>query len=495
MHHHRIRETPGLRNRATRTVLLIAGTVLLAACAVQQAPRAEKALPDAGAFRGGGDADPAVCERLGGESLQALIHKAFADSPTLAQSRARLRQARAASRAQSATLLPSLSLSMERSDTKVDGEDAGGTAGALTGARPGSVGTSVPWQAAAAASYEVDFWGRLDSRREAARLSAWAAEAELRTAALTLASDIATAWAEWISAVRRTSTLAAQRESADALARLQARRFGQGQADALALMQARQEAASVASRLSAARGAAENARVRLAALLGRTPGEVSFEPPAGLPVEDKLPAPGLPSDLLTARPDLRAAWLRLRSADAEAAAAAAERWPRLTLTANLFYQSRELENLFDEAIRQTAAALDWTVFSGGRLSARQAEAEARALERLYALKQAWIQALAEVQTALDAERAAQRRAADLRQRLHHARERLKLAYRRYARGQTAYLEVLSAQQAVNGAELDLIDALNAGFVQRVNLCRGLAASVAGPLPEPAPIGAKREDSR
>lgn len=492
--HHAIHEKSGLRRRAPRTVFLFTATVALTACATQWAPRTEEALPEAGGFSGGGEADPAVCTRFGGDPLQALIHKAFADSPTLAQSRARLSQARAVSRAQSATLLPSLSLSVERSETGVDGE---GPATGTTGTTPvgsESFGTSRPWQAGAAASYEVDFWGRLDNRREAARLSARAAEADLRTAALTLASDIAIAWADWVTAVRRAETLAEQRESADSLARLQALRFGQGQTDALALTQARQEAAAVASRLAAARGAADNARVRLAALLGRTPAESSLVPPERLPVENESPAPGLPSELLTARPDLWAARLRLQAADAEAAAAAAERWPRLTLSANLFYQAEELENLFDEAVRQTAAALDWTIFSGGRLSARQAEAEARALERLHGLKQAWLQALAEVQTALDAERAAHRRTAELRERLRHARERLGHAYRRYAQGQAAYLEVLSAQQAVNDAELGLLDARNAGFVQRVNLCRGLAASVAGPLPKPAPMRANREET-
>lgn len=488
---HRIRDQgrPGAQALSAASALV---GILLTACATQWAPESERALPDGGVFTGGGQGDPARCARLGGEPLQSLIEVAFSDNPTLAQSRARLRQARAASRARGATLLPSLALSTERTETEGDGAVVTGT-GAPAG--QSAADTRSAWQATAAASYELDFWGRLDSRREAARLSAQAAEADLRTATLTLASDVAIAWAEWVTSVRRVDTLAAQLRDAESLSRLQALRFGQGQADALALTQARQEAAAVASNLAEARGQAENAHARLAVLLGRPPTTDSQTPPSRLPIGDsELPAPGLPSELLSARPDLRAAWLRLRAADAEAAAAAAERWPRLTLSANLVYQASEFENLFDEAINQIAAALDWNVFSGGALAARQAEAEAAALERLYALKQAWLEALREVQSALDAERAARERLVNVRTQLRHAEARLALAHRRYAQGQAAYLEVLSAQQAVNTAERDLLAARNAGFVQHVNLCRGLAANVAEPLPTPAPMQTNRDNA-
>lgn len=457
--------------------------VLLTACAARWAPQADETLSDAGAFTGNGEADPAMCTELGGDPLQALIREGFSDSPSLAQSWARLRQARAASRAQNGTLLPSLAVSASRTETDSDAT----TGTASVPGQQGAVAGDTVWQAGAAASYELDFWGRLHNRRQAADLSARAAEADLRTAALTLASDIATAWAGWVTAARRAETLSMQSEDAEALARLQALRFGQGQSDALALSQARQEASSIAARLADARGEAENARVRLAVLLGRTPDALTAEIPAGLPEIGESPAPGVPSELLEARPDLQAAWLRLRAADEEAAAVAAERWPRLTLSANLIYQASELQDIFDESVRQVAAALDWTLFSGGTLAARQDEAEARALERLYGLEQAWLAALAEVQTALNAERAARLRSDRLRDQLRHARDRLTLAHRRYAQGQIAYLEVLAAQQAVNAAELDLLAAENAGFVQRVNLCRGLAANVARPLPKPASL--------
>lgn len=434
------------------------------------------------------------CATLGGASLQRLVASAFEDSPTLAQSWARLRQARAAGRAEAGTLLPGLSLSTQRSESSGDG--VGAPSGAAPGGGPASTATGGgDWQATAAARYEVDFWGRLDSRREAARLSAQAAEADLRTATITLAGDVASAWAEWVTAAQRVAALDAQRVDADALVELQALRFAQGQSDALALTQARQQAAGVAAQLSDARGALDAARLRLSLLLGRPPdgGELPGAPGA-LPEPGALPDAGLPSALLEARPDLRAAWLRLQAADARAAAAAAERWPRLTLSANLFTQAAAFGDLFDQTIRQVAAALDWNLFQGGALVARQAEAEAVAVERLFALEQAWLEALREVQGALDAERAARHRVEELDAQLMHARDRLSLARRRYAQGQLAYLEVLSAQQAVNSVELERLSARNARFQQRVNLCRGLAANVAGMPEPPALLRADPEES-
>lgn len=454
------------------------------------APEAERTLPRAERFAGDGEAPIAECAAIGGEPLQSLIADAFADSPTLAQAWARLRQARAASRAEAGTLLPELSLSAQRSESSGDG------AGAPGGAVPGggaqqSVGDA-QWQSTVAASYELDFWGRLDSRREAARLSARAAEGDLRTATLSLAADTATAWAEWVTSARRVATLSMQKDDARALQRLQALRFANGQSGALELAQARQQAASVAAQLSEARGALDAARLRLKLLLGQPPdAEALPEPPEALPDPGALPDAGLPGTLLEARPDLRAAWLRLQAADARAAAAAAERWPRLRLSANLFTQAASVGELFDRTIREVAAAMDWSLFQGGALAARQAEAEAVAVERLFALEQAWLEALREVQAALDAESAARERIIELDAQIAHARQRLELARRRYAQGQVAYLEVLSAQQAVNSAELEALAARNARFLQRVNLCRGLAANVAG-VP-PAPVLLRSDD--
>ncbi|MGB0211877.1 TolC family protein [Algiphilus sp.] len=480
-----------LRSVSRLSALLVAGCT--AGCIVPVQLAVDDTLGETSRFAGSGDAAPSQCTALGDAPLQSLIASAFEESPTLAQSWARLSQARAASRAEQGSLLPSLSLSAQHSDSSGDG--GGSAAGGAPPPTGSAAGGSSDWQATAAASYELDFWGRLDSRREAARLSARAAEADLRTATISLAADIATAWAEWVTAARRVATLEAQYGDARSLERLQALRFANGQSDALALSQAREQAAGVSAQLADARGGVDVARLRLNLLLGRAPDDDRLPaPPDALPEPGPLPAAGLPSELLDNRPDLRAAWLRLQAADAQAAAAAAERWPRLTLSASLFTQAEAFGDLFDRTIRQIAAALDWSLFQGGALAARQDEAEALAVERLYALEQAWLEALREVQAALDSERAAGERIAGLETRLGHARERLTQARRSYAQGQRAYLEVLSAQQAVNSAELEALSARNARFVQRVNLCRGLAANVAGTPPAPERLRSEKEEA-
>ena len=98
-----------------------------------------------------------------------------------------------------------------------------------------------------------------------------------------------------------------------------------------------------------------------------------------------------------------------------------------------------------------------------------------------------------MQGALVGEAAVTRRLQALGVQRGHAEQRLRQARRRYAQGQLAYLEVLSAQQALNTAELESLAARNARFVQRVNLCRGLAAGVAQPLPKPALIASDVEE--
>lgn len=480
---------------ALRRVMLASGVVVLAGCATAMAPKAEQTLAPLEAFDANGEAPVAACASLGGAPLQSLIADAFADSPTLAQSWARLYQARAAARAQGASLLPALSFSGEYRDTATVGSGGNTVAGVPQGGfGPGANIGGEPWQATVAARYELDFWGRLHHRREAARRSAQAAEADLRTAALSLSADIAIAWAEWVTAVHRHATLQRQFDDAEALAQLQALRFGRGQSDALALAQARQQVAALRAQRADAEGAKARARLRLQLLRGQSPQGASLSAPSdGLPGPEALPDAGLPSALLDRRPDLRAAWLRLQAADAQAAASAAERWPRLTLSANLFSQAAQFGELFEQSLRQIAATLDWTLFQGGALKARQQESEAAAIERLYALEQAWLQALNEVQGALVGEAAATRRLEALGAQRSHAEQRLRQARRRYAQGQLPYLEVLSAQQALNAAELESLAARNARFVQRVNLCRSVAARVGQPLPKPALIASHAEE--
>ena len=82
-----------------------------------------------------------------------------------------------------------------------------------------------------------------------------------------------------------------------------------------------------------------------------------------------ITAPGLPADLIRRRPDVRGAYLRLRAADEEAAAAAADRFPRISLTARAETSAEKARDLFDNWLAGLAANLVAPLFEGGARAA------------------------------------------------------------------------------------------------------------------------------
>jgi len=192
--------------------------------------------------------------------------------------------------------------------------------------------------------------------------------------------------------------------------------------------------------------------------------------------------PGLPSDLLLRRPDIRAAEAQLRSLNELVGVARASRLPRITLTGEYGWTSEDLNKLLrtDNVIWNLTAGLVQPVFDAGRLKAGQRAAEAR-----------YEQGVAEyVKTVLDAftdvERALLTRELQLDRRereitfLTEARATQRVAENRYVKGLVNYLDVLNAQITRYQAEDSLVLVDLAILQNRVALHRALGGSWAEP---------------
>lgn len=164
--------------------------------------------------------------------------------------------------------------------------------------------------------------------------------------------------------------------------------------------QQKQQAESLRGLLVQARASESLARQQLLVLVGRPPQQDIAVESRSLPPLVALPAPGVPADLLERRPDIRAAWLRLQASDRLKAAAVADLFPRIRLTATLFYQEREVTRLFAESLWSLAASATQPVWDGGRRFAEIDRAEAAAEAHLFQYGQTVLVALQEVQDAL-----------------------------------------------------------------------------------------------
>lgn len=404
------------------------------------------------------------------QRLQALITAALANNRDLRIAALRIEEARAQYNIQSADLLPNLNAGASGSRARTPADLT--SAGRAVVSSSYQVGLSL-------AAFELDFFGRVRSLNDAALSQYLATEEAARAAQITLVAEVAKAYlaerafAEQYDLARRTF------ESRETAYKLAKQRFDVGASSALDLRQNEtlvQSARASLATLARQRAQASNA---LTLLVGTQP--------TGLPPEQDLSAQnivtdipaGLPSDLLTRRPDIRAAEQRLKAANANIGAARAAFFPRISLTAGIGTASNALDGLFDAGSRTWSFApqLVLPIFDAGRNSANLSLAEVRNNVAIADYEKTIQTAFREVSDALAA-RATLDEQIDAQRRVQEAQaERLKLADLRYKNGVASSLDVLDAERELFSAQQSLIQARLLRLTNAIDLYRSLGGGL------------------
>ena len=258
-------------------------------------------------------------------------------------------------------------------------------------------------------------------------------------------------------------------------------RFTQGVVRAIDVRQQRQQVSSMESELPLIEGRLETLKTRLAVLIGVPPQQAITMPSATLPLPPPLPSTGLPMDLLTRRPDVRAARLRVTAADHRVGAAIADQFPALRLSGRIGFSDDAIDTFFLRWIYNLAANLIAPIFDGGRRSAEVTRTQAVVKERVNAFGQVVLEALKEVEDALVLEARQQEHLTALQRSVEQARQTLKDAKTRYISGLTDYLPVLSGLQTLHSSERREVSARRQRLSYRIQLHRALGGSWAGEL--------------
>ncbi len=326
------------------------------------------------------------------------------------------------------------------------------------------------------AAFEIDLWGRLKRAEEAARARLLEAEENRMTVILGVVAEAVTIYFK-IKALEKRLELAKARIQ-DHIKELEIleRRFKRGLGSLLDITRARRGLAQARTALPSLEIELGKAQQQLALLCGRYPfTELEIPPrPKALPLPPAIP-PGLPSDLLLRRPDVRAQEARLRVLNAMVGVAKASRFPRITLTGSFGYTSEGLKELLEPTseLWTLAAGLFQPLFDAGRLKASQRAAEARYRQGLTRYAKVVLQAFMEVERALlTRERLLEKRKM-LQEFLGQARLSEQTALWRYKRGIGDYLSVLEARQKRYIAEEELVLVDLAIVTNQVALYRAL----------------------
>ena len=470
--------------RGTFILSTVAASLLVAGCALHAPLRDAPALPAAFAAQVGNtvDAWPSKDWYRGfaSEELDTLVNQAAVDNLDFAMARIRVSQADARARQAGAALLPSV--------------DFAGNGNYLAGHSAAGSGHETDWAALLSASYEIDFWGKVRAGKESAGYLAVASRADRDTVALSTLAGVANGYFQVLSLRERIVIARSNVDAARSLLEVIQARFDAGIATPVELATQKATLAAAALVLPELQQQEAEGLAALAVLLGKAPEgfTVAGESLDSL-VEPQVTA-GLPSELITRRPDVFMAEANLRSADADLLVARAALLPSLTLTASGGVQNPALNAaiLSLSGVGPTlnlGAALTQPIFDGGKLRAVRAEVQAKDEELALTYRATILSSLVDVENALGA-----------LQRLDAARDLQKenvtqseLAFEgarlRYKAGSGDFLTTLEAQRLLYTARDQFSQYRLARFQALVSLFKALGggwqSGDANAVPTPA----------
>lgn len=404
--------------------------------------------------------------------LDALLQEAAEHSQDLVVASARIDEARATLNQNRVNFFPTIDFNAGVTERR-NSENS-------STARPGIAPNASDRQFGLVAAYEIDFWGKYARADEAARARLLSQTASKGTVLTSLYAAVAQSY--FALAALDAQVLLAEKTAATRVenARLQQRRFVGGVVGELDVKQAESEAASVQAALLLLRQNQRNVESALALLVGRKPGEI-YRPIiargaqiATLYAQQIVPS-SMPSDVLNRRPDLIAAEQALIASNADVALARTAYYPRLSLSAGLGQQSKDLSNLFNPAslFWNVIGNLAQPIFRAGAVDATVAAATAREKQAVAQYTQAVQTAFRDVHDAFNTIESSKAIVKTNQSRIDALRTTLRLSDLRYKGGYSNYLEVLSAQRDLAQAEIALVDTQRVQLNAVVSLYRAL----------------------
>lgn len=377
--------------------------------------------------------------------LSQLVERALASNRDIAAAGARVRQARAALRETRGARLPTLGVGTTVSRT-IGNE--GRSFVSDDGTVISSGGDVTTYQAGFDASYEADLFGGLRRSVEAARANEVGAVADLRSAQLSIASEVALNYLDARLAQHRLriarENLAAQDETLQIVGwRVQA-----GLVSSLDLEQARQLRAQTAASIPTIESNYIAAVNRLAVLLGEAPGAVTalIDPVREIPLAP--PARAIPAEVIQRRPDIASAERTLAAETARIGIQTAQLYPAMRLSGSFGGSGTSVDDVVDTSIGRLVGSISAPIFQGGQIRAAIEGQRASTDAALANYQQTVLNALEEAENALVALSTAERREREILVAEEAARNAVAYARAQYRAGLIDFQALLESERSL-----------------------------------------------
>jgi outer membrane protein, multidrug efflux system len=444
--------------RAAGALLALMLSPTLSACIIgTERPELNLEVPSTFRAAPGGNADAAAplldwWRGFRSAELTSLMDAAQIHNFDIAVAIAQLVQADAQVGVSGAPLLPTVTgdASAERqkessANTIASGQGFGGT-------------TFSTFQVGLTASYMLDFWGKNRAALYSAEESATASRFNREVVTLTTIVTVANTYFQILAAQDQIRVTRQNLAAAERILNLIKKQFAGGTASQLDVSQQEALVATERAAIPPLEVTLGQNIAALALLVGRA--APSFTVHGGSLSQIAVPrvTPGLPSELLYQRPDVRQAEAQLASSNFSVESARAAFFPQIQLTGTAGFQSAALASLFTPGawFYTATASLTQPIFDGFLLESQLKQAKGVQLQNLQAYRKAVLSAFADVEKALIGLQKFSLQERLQQQVVAASREAFNVAEKQLSFGTVNLITVLQAEQTLFTAENTLV---------------------------------------
>jgi len=399
--------------------------------------------------------------------LTGLMEEAQVVNLDIAAAVARFVQADALARQAGAALLPSLSGSGSETYSRTSGSSASGL---TNGGRE-----VVNYSSSLSASYQLDFWGKNRDAAQAAEETSVANRFDREVVALTTLAGVANAYFQVLASQDRIRTADRNIASAERILNAIKERLQAGTGTDLDVAQQESVLANQRALVPPLRQTLDQNVNALATLVSRPPESVRVTGGSLNGIAIPTVTPGLPSELLTQRPDVRRQEAQLASATANVGSARAQFFPSIQLTGQGGYQSSALSALFQPhaAFFSLVGSATQPIFDGGQILGNFEYTRAKQDELLQTYRKTVVQSFADVDNALMSIRQTTIKLRLQREVVAASRRAFQLSEQQLRAGTADIVTVLNTQLTLFQAEDSLSQAQLARLLAIVSLYQAL----------------------
>lgn len=338
-------------------------------------------------------------------------------------------------------------------------------------------------------SWEIDLWGKLRRAAEGTRADAAAAADAMHNVLLGIQAEVAVNYFKLRTLDNEMRIVRSAVGLRGEALKIASARVKAGAGSDLEQAQAETEIASAEAEISALQAQRDQLENVLAILLGTSASNFRVSvSDGGIPGPPSVPA-GVPSDLLERRPDISQAERVLHAATARIGVAKAQFFPSVKLLGRGGFQSGDIDVLFEPG------ALMWSIgpsinvplFSGGKNRWNLTKAKAAHDEALANYRQAFIAALADVETSLSSIRNLSTQAATQGRARDSAEKAAQFARTRFEAGTSPYLDFIDANRTTLTMQRSSAQIAGQRLIATVSLIKALGGGWDQRLPNEVPV--------